>query len=64
MHCRGCVTVLKLSPNLRKTAPKADPRSASEPETAKLEMVMALALKGNADEGLEEGTAQPDGPVH
>ena len=45
---RGCVTALKLSPNLRKTATPAEEQSATEAEAAKLEALVEMALKGES----------------
>ena len=45
---RGCVTALKLSPNLRKTASPKDGQSSTEAEAAKLETLVEMALKGES----------------
>lgn len=52
MACRGGVTVLKMSPNLRKSHSAVDPTQSGarlSPAAAPLQQVMATALKAQAD---------------
>lgn len=47
--CRGCVTCVKLSPNLRRVSQGDGKQTAKELEVAKLEKVIEVALKGIAE---------------
>ena len=47
--CRGCVTCVKLSPNLRRVSQGDGKQTAKELEVAKLEKVIEVALKGMSE---------------
>ena len=60
---RGAVTSLKLSPNLRKAWPPAGGQSLVEAETARLDAVMAVALKSRVAESQQgEGAVEAAAP--
>lgn len=45
--CRGCISCLKLSPNLRKVAFVPDERKKAEVDVARLDAIIEVALKSD-----------------
>ena len=45
--CRGCISCLKLSPNLRKVAFSADERKKGDVDVARLDAIIEVALKSD-----------------